>query len=134
MNDSMRELFGEVIDTYTRAEAIEDGILIAVPHEAQRAAHLRFPVALTSALHGTCVARPGEDGKLAAVMEAVRLRELLWLAHNAMRSQGGQRAEFMFCYLGPGGEDDERTARVAVVIGGGDQGEPVLTVRFASEG
>jgi len=43
------ELFGPVIDAYSRAQAIEDGVLVDVSATA-REAGLRYPVALTRAV------------------------------------------------------------------------------------
>ena len=40
------ELFGEVISSYSRAQAIEDGVLVDVSSVA-RAAGIKFPVAMT---------------------------------------------------------------------------------------
>lgn len=42
----MRELFGEVISSYTRAEGIADGFLVDVS-ETAREAGITFPVAMT---------------------------------------------------------------------------------------
>ena len=53
--DAMREIFGEPIHSYTRAQAIEDGQLIDVSTVA-REAGIVWPVALTSAAWDDCVA------------------------------------------------------------------------------
>ena len=59
MSDAMTELFGEPISVYTRAQALEDGVLVnefeldgktvSVEHLA-REAGIRLPVALTAGL------------------------------------------------------------------------------------
>ena len=53
--DPLRELFGEVIYAYTRAEAIADGVLIDVTETAKEVG-FRLPVALTAAAWADCVA------------------------------------------------------------------------------
>ncbi len=60
--DTMREIFGEPIHTYTRAQAIEDGQLIDVSTTA-REAGIVWPVALTSAAWADCVAWTDETEK-----------------------------------------------------------------------
>jgi len=49
----------EVIDSYTRAQAIEDGVLIDVSNAAKEAG-FRIPIALTTAVWADCVAWDGD--------------------------------------------------------------------------
>lgn len=49
MQDVLTEIFGDVIHSYTRAEAIADGVLVDVS-EMAREAGFRFPVAVTRAV------------------------------------------------------------------------------------
>ena len=48
---STESFFGDVISTYTRAQAIEDGVLIDAGNIAQEAG-FQWPVAVTSAVWG----------------------------------------------------------------------------------
>ena len=57
--DTMKEIFGDVIYAYTRAQAIEDGVLIDVT-AAAREAGIKHPTALTSAVWADYVAVPDE--------------------------------------------------------------------------
>lgn len=52
--DILAEVFGEVISSYSRKQAIEDGVLIDVT-EAANQLGFRVPVAMTSAAWGDCV-------------------------------------------------------------------------------
>jgi hypothetical protein len=67
----------EVIHRYTRADAIRDGILVDVS-EAAREAGFKWPVALTAAAWGRCVAVPpgvlcqDEAGRLWDVLTMLR--------------------------------------------------------------
>ncbi|WP_331727503.1 hypothetical protein OG871_40605 (plasmid) [Kitasatospora sp. NBC_00374] len=132
--DSMIALFGEPIHTYSRAEAIADGVLVQVPAEAQRRAGLRWPVAVTGTVHGRCVAW-GED----EVMEAGRLNELLWTAHTAIaaaarRGDGGALAvPFRFAFHKVESPGIQREVRLTIAAGPGDDGEPVMTIMFPDE-
>ena len=51
------EIFGPVISEYSRAQAIEDGVLVDVS-ETAREAGIRFPLALTRAVWESCVEVP----------------------------------------------------------------------------
>ena len=62
-NESSTEsFFGKVISTYTRAQAIEDGVLIDAGAMAGEAG-FKWPVALTSAAWADCVAWTEEDSR-----------------------------------------------------------------------
>mgnify|MGYP000128521510 CR=1 FL=1 len=60
--DPLTEFFGEVISTYSRAQALEDGVLIDAGHMAKEAG-FRWPVAITAAAWDDCVAWTDEDSR-----------------------------------------------------------------------
>jgi hypothetical protein len=66
----------DLIHSYTRADALRDGVLIDVSPTA-REAGIRYPVALTRAAWGRCVAVP--PGVLCQD-ESGRLWDVLWSA------------------------------------------------------
>jgi len=72
MNDDheLRDLFGEVIHAYTRADAIADGAIVDVS-AAAREAGIRHPVALTRACHRKITSPQGGAGPVAAPPPAV---------------------------------------------------------------
>ena len=77
--------FGGVIYTYTRAQAVADGVQVDVTKTAQEAG-IKFPMFLTRAVFDAYVAVPpdvtGQD-------EAGRLWDLVWMARFAiLRSHG----------------------------------------------
>ena len=79
-NQTVTELFGEVIYRYTRAQAIEDGVLVDVS-ETAREAGFRWPVAMTSAAWADCVAWSEEDNQRQVNQdESGRLWDVLWSA------------------------------------------------------
>jgi hypothetical protein len=59
---SAESFFGNVISTYTRTQAIEDGVLIDAGAMAKEAG-FKWPVALTSAVWGDCVAWTEDDSR-----------------------------------------------------------------------
>jgi hypothetical protein len=66
----------DLIHRYTRAQAIEDGVLIDVTQTA-REAGFKYPVALTAAAWAKCVAVPPG---VVCQDEAGRLWDVLWSA------------------------------------------------------
>ena len=75
--------FAPAISTYTRAQAIEDGILVDVSDTA-REAGFRIPVAVTRTVWNRIIALP--DGYRGFQDEAGRLWDVLWMArHYALR-------------------------------------------------
>lgn len=129
---SLIEIFGEPIHTYTRAQALEDGILVDVS-ELAREAGFRLPVALTRAVWGDCVAFTGNQ-RTRQDFETGRLYDVLWLASLAARSGQGRRVTFQV-YRVP---NDGRSKRAKVVlldmhIGPGDSAEPVITIMMLGE-
>src|SRR3954467_15813380 len=81
----------DVINRYTRARALADGVLIDVTATA-REAGIRWPVALTRAAWGRCVAVPPG---VACQDEAGRLWDVLWMLRCAItRGSAGRVMAF----------------------------------------
>lgn len=132
---AVTDLFGEVIYSYTRAHAIEDGVLVDVS-ETAREAGFRWPVAMTSAAWADCVAWSEEDNQRQVYQdESGRLWDVLWMALNAIRrANGGTQIEYQL-YRVP--RDDKsakaRLTGLKLVCGPGDAGEPVITIMLPGE-
>ena len=139
------EFWGEPIYSYTRAQALEDGVLVDVSETATQAGW-RVPVALTSAAWGDCVEWTKADtvrhgtaqdvpGRLWDVLHMGRLAA----ARHARRCQDDPRLDPMTCvvelYRVPreGRGYVPRLTQLKLVIGPGDQGEPVATVMLTHE-
>ena len=129
----MQEVFGDAIYSYTRAQAIEDGVLVDVSETAKEAG-FSVPVAITAAAWSDCVAWTVADCKRQAYQdEAGRLWDVLWMARVAAR-HGGDRLTFQFYRLPCGGKGRKpRRATLAMVIGPGDTLEPVITIMMPNE-
>ena len=133
-NDLARELFGEPISTYTRAEVISDGTLIDVSADA-RALGIHYPVALTRAVWADCVDWQAEDSRRQTYQDiAGRLHDVLWMFRCAARNASGERIRFSLYRVPRGGRATcPRLTMLAAVIGPGDLGEPVLTIMLPGE-
>jgi hypothetical protein len=121
----------DLIYRYTRAQAIEDGVLIDVSTVA-REAGITYPVALTRAAWERCVTvPPGVECQ----DEAGRLWDVLWLLLlGAGRSDGGPEVRFGVHVRIDNREGTPPLVRLKAVCGPGDDGEPVVTVMLPDEG
>lgn len=129
-----------MVYSYTRSQAIEDGVLIDAGPMA-REAGWKIPVALTAAVWADCVAWSVEDTgrKMCSQDEAGRLWDVLWMAKVAARSHIARcRNEpdadpshcAMVVYRIPrtGCRVDPELVELKIVIDGGDDGQPVATI------
>ncbi len=119
----------DLVYSYTRAQAIADGVLVDVS-ETAREAGIRFPAAVTARLwHGYIV--PRED--LAGAGQSVegRLWDALFLFAISARKFSGDTLFYDVLFL----MDDETTesVRLKAVCGPGDEGEPVITIMLPDE-
>lgn len=130
----------EVVHSYTRAQALDDGYLIEVS-ETAREAGFRYPVALTRACWADCVAWSDEDSdrKRWPQDESGRLWDVLTMARFYMR--GAVRRDpdtdrFMLQVLRVprGGRGVKaRMVRLMAHVGPGDDAEPVITIGFPND-
>jgi hypothetical protein len=132
----MQEMFGETIHAYTRKQAIEDGCLVDVSRQANGIG-FRVPVAMTRAAWVDCVEWVNRSGRRRACQnESDRLLDVLMTArHAAMESSDeAQSLRFTVYRVPPGGVCmSRRFARLVLHIGGGDMGEPVITITQPGE-
>jgi hypothetical protein len=140
---TMTAIFGEPISTYTRAQAIEDGLLIDVSTTA-RAAGIVWPVALTSAAWADCVewtdateARKGFTGQ----SESGRLWDVVWMLSLAVRGalrrglDASQQPLYYSLHRTPtaGRGVMPRLAHLKFITGQNDDGRPCITVMMPNE-
>ena len=128
--------FGHVLSVYSRAQAIEDGILVDVS-ETAREAGFKIPVAVTRSVWNRLVALP--DGYQGFQDESGRLWDVLWMAHYyAVRASNSDRVRM--CVLVRDIRKDLRDSNrpprkhfPIVAIGSGDGGEPVITIMWPED-
>lgn len=136
-------IFGQadVIFSYTRAEALADGVLVSLPLAPRFG--FRVPVAITSAGHGSAIAWDEQDPRcreIEGMREAAVLQAALHAAKALTRRQNAgepverpDRIDFTVeCIANDDG------CRVVIVpfymtITGGDSGEPVGTIMLIGE-
>ncbi len=129
-----RSGFGEAICTYTRAQAIEDGVLVDAT-ETAREAGFRYPVAMTRAAWEDCVSWGDDDSKRQTYQdEAGRLWDVLWMASVAARRNSGAELRFQLYRVPRGGRGVKpRLVVLQMHCGPGDEGEPVITISMLGE-
>jgi uncharacterized protein DUF6573 len=134
--DDARQLDGwVVIHTYTRAQAIADGVLVDITSMAQEAGW-RWPVAITRNAWDRCVSWPTTDG---LQDENGRLWDVVWMARGAVRrardGAAGRRLPFTVHVvpLDHGGNLAPRPETLYVDAGSGDNGEPVITIMLPGD-
>ena len=114
----------------TRAQAIEDGVLIDLTQWAKELG-FRIPVACTDTVwNGYLV--PDERVRELGQSEEGRTHDLLWMLFNAIRRNGdGDTLLFEVIFLQP--PHRHVVVKLKSVCGPGDHGEPVLTIMLPNE-
>ena len=126
----------EVISVYTRAEAITDGTVVDVTQTAKEAG-FKLPTVLTRNVWERCVSVP-ETVEGQGQSEEGRLWDVLWMASVAARNAraGENQVTFKVSVVDaqrPDGSLHRQEQELWLHIGGGDQGEPVLTIMFPED-
>ena len=129
--NTMAEIFGEVIHTYTRAQAIEDGVLVDLMQDEMAAVakqHYKHPIACTAAVFEImqkAVENPRYCNDYAGV-----LHDMLWMSRCAGRRINESAVMFRVIIQGAG---RSKYHDFKLVVGPGDQGEPVITIMRPDE-
>ena len=129
-------VFGPVIHTYARSQALADGILVDVSATA-RESGFSIPVAFTRTVWTRLVALP--EGYRGFQDEAGRLWDVLHMARfYALKASNSDRVRM--CVLVRDIRKDLRDSQhpprkhfPIVAIGAGDTGEPVITIMFPED-
>lgn len=125
---NIEDVFGPVIYTYTRAQAIEDGVLVDVSTLAAEAG-IRYPTAVTRGLWERHIAVPPRLKGLQD--ETGRLWDVLWIFRLAARRGG---SEIVFTVLFAEKRNMPPVKRqIKSVCGPGDDAEPVITLMLPDE-
>ena len=116
----------DVVYSYTRKQAISEGVLIDVTEQAKETG-FKIPVAITSALwDGYIVPKdiPGQS------IEG-RLHDLLWLL--LLRARGNDDNVVFYDVIFQMTEEKQEIVKIKAVIGPGDDPSPVLTIMLSFE-
>lgn len=128
--DPLVAFFGEPISVYTRAQAIEDGVLVDVSATA-REAGIKFPVAMTAEAWSDCVAWSSADNKRKGIAndEAGRLWDVCFMLARAARRANGSLIMFQLYRVPRSGRAARpRLVTLKAICGPGDDAAPVITV------
>ena len=123
------EIFGEVISSYSRAQAIEDGVLVDVS-EVAREAGVRFPVALTQRVWAEYV-KPDDRSRPYGQSEDGRLWDTLWMFAQQAKRSSGSEIRFKCYYIQK--ERQKRLVELKAICGPGDTPMPVITILCLDE-
>ena len=133
---SLEDVFGPIVASYSRAQAIEDGVLIDVTAMA-REAGFTWPVALTHTAWCDCVAWTERDNRFQVHQdESGRLWDVLFMAFYAIRTATapGDRLLFSLYRVPKDGHSTEAgEVSLKLMVGPGDAGEPVVTIMLPNE-
>jgi hypothetical protein len=129
------EIFGEPLSVYTRADAIEDGMLIDVSQLA-REAGFKIPVAMTRGAW-TDLVEWDEEQHGAHQDETGRLWDVLNVLHWQIKARGpgGESRLDTHVLRVPTKHPDARAQRANFYAqcGPGDDAEPVITILLPGE-
>lgn len=121
----------DVIYAYTRAQALDDGVLIDVTETAKEAG-IRHHTAVTAAVWHEYVRVPngvtGQD-------ERGRLWDILWMFWIAVRRLPKDQGSDLLLYqlLVRNDETEPKEVTLKAVCGPGDKLEPVITIMLPDE-
>jgi len=124
----------DLIYSYTRAQAIEDGVLIDVTSMAKEAG-IKYPVALTDGLYHELIVPPLELAKEGQTIEG-RLWDTLMVFRYAASGADGNLIYFHVRFQTSStseGSPVTRLARLKALCHGGDDLEPVITIMLPEE-
>lgn len=123
----------EIIHSYSRAQAIEDGVLVDVTEVATEAG-FKIPVAMTREVFEDCVAWTEADDKrkpeYLGQSDAGRLWDLVWMASMAARrNRDRDRVTFQVLRIPREGRGLlPRLTTLHLHVGPGDTAAPVITI------
>ena len=127
---SMEEFFGEVISSYSRAQAIDDGVLVDLSGLFPSDTRLyKWPVACTATVWSFIEkACPRNKNGITEVKDAGPwVWDLCWMSIKAKTKVLSPSEHLFVCTIG------RKTYGLKAVCGPGDNGEPVITIMLPGE-
>ncbi|MCC6898771.1 MAG: hypothetical protein IT377_07335 [Polyangiaceae bacterium] len=115
----------EVVSSYSRAQAIEDGVLVDVTATSKEAG-FTVPVAVTAAVW--CEIEPTDTEATNGQSVSGRLWDIL----SVLRASAGDTDTVLFDVLVARDHKNERL-RLKAIIGPGDDAAPVITIMLPNE-
>ena len=124
-----------IIFAYTRADALNDGVLVELPDHIVSEAGIRVKVAVTRAVWDEYLAPDYLDNLPGQNVEG-RTWDLLWMfGCAARRSRHTSTIQFrvLCATMGESGSIVTEDVLLKAVCGPGDEGEPVITIMLPEE-
>ena len=120
-----------VIFSYTRQQAIEDGVLVDLTEWARETGFV-IPVACTSEVWHGHIEPPPDTAELGQSQRG-RAHDVLWMLYLAIRKGANSNEQLMFevAFLQASGRVE--SVQLKAICGPGDHGEPVLTILMPHE-
>ena len=130
-DQTMEDFFKQedIISIYTRAQAIEDGILIDVSELAKEAGFV-VPIAVTNGVWSSIVVPP-KKAKEQGECETGRLWDVLYIASLRIKEATG--TEVLFHILATKNRGTRKLVQLKANAGPGDNGELVITIMLPNE-
>lgn len=128
-----KQVFGQQIYGYSRAQAIEDGVLIDFSYPESDTAdvcrqHYKHPVACTAAVFE--IMQKSVENKNYCNSYAGVLHDILWMSKAAGIKQDESTVLFNVIIVGA---SRRRNYTLKLQVGPGDRCEPVITIMLPSE-
>lgn len=124
----------DVISSYSRAQAIDDGVLIDLMQDDQTAKlcreHYKFPIACTAGvweLIQQAISHPKHGNDLLGV-----LHDILWMSRRNKKAVSNDGSTWLFEVIITG-TGNQKIHTLKLVLGQGDDEEPVLTLMLSGE-
>ena len=126
----------EIVSTYTRAQAIEDGVLVDLRQgdleEVVQNAGLKYPVACTAEVFAECVNLTGAAKRAGNDMKG-RLWDVLWMLKMAIRRAQRSTDRISFTVRIVRDRVRPTPTELVAVCGPGDNAEPSITIMFPGQ-
>jgi hypothetical protein len=120
-----------VIYSYTRKQALEDGVLVDLADWAKETG-FRIPVACTRAVWDGYLQPPKGTEQLGQSLRG-RAHDLLWMLYVAIRKASGSSEYLSFEVIFLNRRKQQETITLKAICGPGDEAEPVITVMLPNE-
>lgn len=125
----------EIFSTYTRQQAIDDGVLIDVTEKAKEVGFSIHTV-VTAAVWNECVAWFDDDTRRQLYQdESGRLWDVLYMAIVSAKSRPNASESLykLYCVPRDGRSKHPRLQQLMLHVGPGDNAEPVITIMLPNE-
>jgi len=126
----------DLIYSYSRSQALNDGVLIPADPDLCREAGFKIPIAITDHLWG--LIEPGNLDEIPSQSVTGRLWDLLWMFRLSVsdpKNHGKNQLRYKLVLLEkkPGCPCRLEQYDISAVCGPGDQGEPVITLMLPED-